>query len=516
MRTRRPVQLLSLHAAFGPGLIAALFLAASLGAAPALAQSAQANKTSERLGGNVSAGITAGITAGHPDADAIAARLAGAIRIPTISPAEPADFEGQPFLDLHAYLRTTYPLVHQHLEVETVSDYSLLFTWRGTRPELDGAVFMSHLDVVPVEPGTEMDWTHPPFSGEIADGFVWGRGALDVKCGVIVWLEAVESLLQQGLQPERTIYLAFGHDEEIGGNHGAARLAETLESRGARIALLFDEGGGIVSDNLMLPGQTTAMVFVAEKTYLTLRLTARGRGGHSSMPPRITSVTKLSSAIHRLSEKPMPARLTPSMRAMLEAAAPYQKGLRGLALRNLWLTERSVVNSMLEDDLQRVMVQTSMAPTIIRGGVKDNVVPTSAEAFINFRLLPGDTNEDVVAHVRRAIDDPEIEIEALAWTPAPPQADIEGEAFALIRDSVLEVVPEAVLLPALLPAATDTRHYTRIAKNVYRFVPVRYSMDLMEGFHGRNERLPVAPLGQAVEVAIGMMRRSAMPSAAVP
>ena len=450
------------------------------------------------------------------EANAIAERLAGAIRIPTISPAEPKDFRGQPFLDLHTYLRETYPLVHERLEVETVSEFSLLYTWRGSKPELEGAVFMSHLDVVPVEPGTEEAWTHPPFSGALSDGFVWGRGALDVKCGVIVWLEAVERLLREGLQPERTIYLSFGHDEEIGGTNGAARLAETLESRGARIALLFDEGGGIVSDNTMLPGQTTAMVFVAEKTYLTLRLTARGRGGHSSMPPRSTSVAKLSRAIHRMNENPMPARLTPAMRAMLKAAAPYQKGLRGFALRNLWLTERAVVQSMMEDDLQRVMVQTSMAPTLIRGGVKDNVVPTTAEAFVNFRLLPGDTTDDVVRHVRRAIDDPEIEIEALAWSPAPPPADIEGEAFGLIRDSVHDVVPEAVLLPALLPAATDTRHYTRIADNVYRFVPVEYGMTLMEGFHGRDERLPIEPLGRAVDIAAGLMRRSALPNAAGP
>jgi len=445
------------------------------------------------------------------DSRSVAEHLAHAIRFPTVSPADPADFDGQPFLDLAAYLRDAYPLVHSNLEVERIADYSLLYTWRGTNPDLDSALFMSHLDVVPVEPGTESEWTHPPFAGVIDDGFVWGRGALDIKCGVIVWLEAVEALLAEGIVPERTIHLAFGHDEELGGQQGAAAIARTLEDRGTRIALLFDESGSISEDNPLLPGQLTAMVFVAEKTYLTLKLTAHGRGGHSSIPPRHTSIGKLATAIHRLEASPMPARLTPPMRAMLEASAPYQTGVRRFAFDHLWLTEGSILRSLLKDDIQRVMVQTSTAVTVIRGGVKDNVVPTTAEALVNFRLLPGDTLEDVIAHVREAIDDPEIEIESSNWSAAPPPADLDGAGFRLVKESVHAVLPEAVILPALLPGATDTRHYTAIAKDAYRFVPVRVDMDLMEGFHGLDERMGVEYLGQAVEIAEEMIRRSALP-----
>lgn len=448
------------------------------------------------------------------DSMKVAQHLAGAIRFPTISPADPADFDGKPFVELAAYLRETYPLVHSRLELEVISDYSLLYTWRGSNPDLDAALFMSHLDVVPVEEGTSELWTHPPFSGAIEDGFVWGRGALDIKCGVIVWLEAVEALLAEGIVPERTVHLAFGHDEELGGTEGAAAIAKSLEDRGTKLAFLFDEAGTISDDNPLLPGVDTAMVFVAEKTYLTLRLTAHGRGGHSSLPPRHTSIGKLASAIHRLEANSMPARLTDTMRAMLEVSAPYQSFMRRFAFNNLWLTEGSVVGQLLEDDLQRVMVQTSTAATVIRGGVKDNVVPETAEAMVNFRLLPGDTPDDVIAHVRKTVDDPEIDIESLGWSPAPPPASIDGAGFQLIRESVNELLPDAVILPALLPGATDTRHYTRIAKDVYRFVPVRVSMTLMKSFHGRDERMGVAHLGDAVDMAMGLVRRSALPSRA--
>jgi carboxypeptidase PM20D1 len=214
------------------------------------------------------------VRAGEVDAARVAEHLAGAIRFPTISHADPADFDGKPFVALAAYLRKTYPLVHERLDVEVIADYSLLYTWRGSKPERDAALFMSHLDVVPVEAGTENLWKYPPFSGAIEDGYVWGRGALDIKCGVIVWLEAVEALLSEGFVPERTVYLAFGHDEELGGTKGAASIAKRLEDRGARIALLFDEGGSLSDDSPLLPGMPSAMVFVAEKTYLTLRLTA--------------------------------------------------------------------------------------------------------------------------------------------------------------------------------------------------------------------------------------------------
>ncbi|MBW2361823.1 MAG: M20/M25/M40 family metallo-hydrolase [Deltaproteobacteria bacterium] len=457
----------------------------------------------------LSSTIAPGALADEVDAETVAEHLAGAIRFPTISPADPGDFDGQPFIDLAAYLRETYPLVHQRLDVEVVADYSLLYTWRGSRPERDAALFMSHLDVVPVEAGTEELWQHPPFSGAIEEGHVWGRGALDIKCGVITWLEAAEALLAEGFVPERTVYLAFGHDEELGGTEGAASIAKTLEDRGARIALLFDEGGSIADDNSLLPGVPVAMVFVAEKAYLTLRLTAHGRGGHSSIPPRHTSIGKLASAIHRIEENPMPPRLTDTMRAMLEASAPHQSFLRRFAFNNLWLTKGTILRSLLKDDLQRVMVQTSTAATVIHGGVKDNVVPESAEAMVNFRLLPGDTPEGVIEHVRSAIDDPDIDIESLGWSPAPPPAAIDGPAFEVIRESVNAVVPDAVILPALLPGATDTRHYTRIAEDVYRFVPVRVGSSLMESFHGRDERIGVAHLGEAVEMAKGMVRRSA-------
>ncbi len=465
------------------------------GAAPALAQGA-ADTSAPQLSENT------------PSAQAVAQRLAGALRYPTISPADPADFEGAPFIELANYLAQTYPLTHARLQRRVVNQYSLFFEWKGLEPELAPVLFMSHLDVVPVEPGTEAQWTHPPYAGVIDGGMVWGRGALDVKGGVILWLEAVEALLAQGFRPARTIYLAFGHDEEIGGDQGAAAMAARLRDRGVRLALLFDEGGFILNDFPLLPGRTVAQVVTAEKAYLTVRLTARGSGGHSSAPPRHTAIGRLAGAIHRLEANPPSARLTEPVRQMLVALAPAMSLTTRLVFNNLWLTEPLVTRRFADGGIQEALTRTTMAATVIRGGVKENVLPEQAHALVNFRLLPGDTQEDILAHIRRHVGDPGIEVETVSYTPAPPPADSTGPGFMLAKHAVWSVLPQALVVPGLLTGATDTRHYADLADNAYRFIPIRVSMNQVPGIHGRDERIAVAGLDQSVAIAIEMVRRA--------
>lgn len=443
------------------------------------------------------------------DSQQIAERLAGAIRFETVSHEDPANFDGAPFVALEAYLRKTYPRTHAALRLEKLNDYTLLYEWKGSDSTLAPAIFMSHTDVVPVEPEAAANWTYPPYSGAIEDGQVWGRGALDVKTGVILWLEAVEALLEEGVAPRRTIYLSFGHDEEIGGERGAQAVAALFAERGIRAAFLFDEGGMILEGHPLLPDRIVASVVTAEKAYFTVELTAYGVSGHSSMPPRHTAIGKLARAIRRVEDNPMPARLSLPLREMLEAASPHLPFARRVAIDNLWLFGGSVKRSFLKSDLNASLVRTTFAATLVSGGVKENVIPEIARATINVRILPGDTGQDVLDHLARVIDDPEIEIVGEGWGDGAPAASAEGPAFRLASAAIEEVMPEAVILPGLVPGATDSRHFAGVADEILRFVPMRLAMDQLGGAHGRDERIAVEPLAESKAIAIGMIRRAA-------
>lgn len=440
----------------------------------------------------------------------IAERLAGAIRFETVSYEDAADFRGEPFDALEAYLRETYPRVFSTLSLEKVGGYTLLLRWPGSDPSLEPGLFMSHTDVVPVSEAAAEAWTKPPYGGVIEDGLVWGRGALDVKTGVILWLEAVEALLAEGVEPRRTIYLSFGHDEEIGGKQGAKQVAERLRSRGVKLAFLFDEGGFIFEGYPLVPDEIVASVVTAEKAYYTVTLRARGVSGHSSMPPEHTAIGKLARAITRVEDNPMPARLALPVREMLEAAAPHVPSFsQRFAFGNLWLMGGMVKRGFQKDDLTRAMTRTTFAATLIRGGVKENVIPELAEATVNVRILPGDTPEDVIAHLVDVIDDEEIEVVGEEWGEAAPPASMEGPAFQLAREAVLEEIPDAVVLPGLVPGATDTRHFPGVAEEILRFVPMQLGIGQVDGAHGRDERIEVEPLARSRRIAIGMVRRAA-------
>jgi carboxypeptidase PM20D1 len=217
--------------------------------------------------------------------DSALAHLAGALRIPTVSRTKYADTDTVPFDQLRAYLQRTFPLVHQRLNLQTASHYGLLYEWPGTDPALKPLLLLAHQDVVPVLPGTKAQWARPPFGGQVAGGYLYGRGALDDKLNVLGQLEAVEYLLRTGFRPRRTVLLAFGHDEETMGRRGAGALAQLVQKRYPQVELVLDEGGIIKTDGVAGIMQPVALVGISEKGYLSLVLSATGQGGHASMPP---------------------------------------------------------------------------------------------------------------------------------------------------------------------------------------------------------------------------------------
>jgi carboxypeptidase PM20D1 len=434
-------------------------------------------------------------------------RLAHAIGFATISHESAEQFEQAPFDAFHAWLAASYPRVHATLQRERVGRASLLYHWPGRDASLAPILLTSHMDVVPApDPET---WTHPPFAGVIADGYVWGRGALDNKSGVIATLEALERLVAAGFTPERGLWVAFGHDEEVSGEQGAGAITKLLAERGVRVWFSVDEGMAIGE-----PGATTltdtplALVGVAEKGYLTLRLTARGAGGHSSVPPPSTAIGRLSRAIVRLEERPMEARTQGVVSEMLRAVAPHTSGLQRVVLAWPWLFGPLIESQLESEPTTNAMVRTTTAVTMIDGGVKANVLPREASARVNFRLLPGDESEAVIAHVREAIDDPEIEIAVETVNEASPVADVGSDAFALLSAVIREAAPEAVVAPALVVGGTDTRHYAQISENGFRFLPIRFSADDFERMHGRDERLSVENLHFAVDFYERLLRRA--------
>lgn len=432
--------------------------------------------------------------AAHPfDAAALAERLAGGLRFPTISNQDGEGRDRAAFQGFQAYLEAQFPLVHGALRREVVGDGSLLYTWPGSDPSLPPLLLLAHQDVVPVEPGTESRWEHPPFAGVIADGFVYGRGALDDKSSLFGQLEATESLLREGVKPRRTVLLAFGHDEELGGPDGAVKIAALLEERGVRPLMVLDEGGSLMQG--LVPGieAPLAAVGVTEKGYVSIVLEAEMPGGHSSTPPRETAIGLLAAAVGRLERHPPEARLEGPSRQMLEegigpeARLPYR-----IVMANLWLFGPVVKHFVAQIPAASAAIRTTTAVTIFEAGVKDNVIPSRARAVVNFRILPGDSIESVVAHVQRTVDDPRIRVTAQPKQrePSPPSVT-EGEAWDLLARSIREVEPEAVVTPYLMLAGTDSRHFRGLSDAVYRFMPIRLSIDDTQRIHGTNERIPV-------------------------
>ena len=422
------------------------------------------------------------------DQTALLKRLSGALQIQTVSYDDPSRLNRTEFGRFHVYLSESFPLVYTRLSYEKVNEFSLLFRWPGKDPTLAPIVLMAHLDVVPVE---QTKWKHPPFGGISSAGYLWGRGALDDKSSLIAQLEAVELMLQKNFQPEQTLYFAFGHDEEAGGE-AAAAIAKLLESRGIHPRMVIDEGGAILEE--FIPGLAvpTAMIGTSEKGYLTLLLNVRDEGGHSSAPPNSTAVGRMSRAIQRLEHHPMSARLEGSTSELIDFLAPEMPFLPRLVLANRWLFQPLIVSALSKVRFANAAVRTTTAVTMIDGGVKENVLPASVTATVNFRIRPGETMEDVIEHVRNTIEDDAITItkRPQGINPSPVSSSHSPE-FQLLQRTIRQVYPDVIVVPGMVIGATDARYYSRISKNVFRFAPFRVGTEDFRGVHGTDERIAV-------------------------
>ncbi|MCG8417350.1 MAG: M20 family peptidase [Proteobacteria bacterium] len=436
-----------------------------------------------------------------PSIDEAARRLSRAITFRTVTQEDRA-IAPEPFRALRDFLRESFPRVHGGLQREIVGEHSLLFVWPGSDSTLKPALLLAHMDVVPADAD---NWTRPPFSGAIADGFIWGRGALDNKVSVLAILEAAEALLAAGFQPRRSLYFAFGHDEEIGGNDGARRMAELLAERGLRFELVLEEGMVITEGVVAGISSPLAAVGVAEKGYLTVKLSARSPGGHSSMPPRHTAVSLLSTAVAALHRHPLPGQLDGAARDMLAAVAREMPFMQRMAIANLWLMSPLVERMLARSPATDALIRTTTAATMISGGSKENVLPDHAFATVNFRIKPGDTRDRVLTHVREVIADERIKIAVLTGLPASPVVGVNSPAFQLLGRTIRQVFPDVLIAPGLVPVTTDSKHYRALSEGILRFVPMRMGPADLRRLHGVDERIGVTNYGEIIQFYVQLM-----------
>ncbi|RZS64037.1 carboxypeptidase PM20D1 [Agromyces ramosus] len=417
-------------------------------------------------------------------------RLARMVQLPTVS----ADLEQRGLADFDRFrdlLAELYPLVHEHLAFEQVTDLGLLYRWPG-RGDGDPVVLMAHYDVVPA---VEADgWTFPPFEGRIHGGSVHGRGTLDDKGPLLVLLEAVENLLADGYSPARDVYLSLGGNEE---SHGAAAaaIADLFRERRLTPWLVLDEGGAVVDAPLPFVKVPAAMVGVGEKGVLTLRLTARGDGGHASAPPATTPTARVARAVHRLSPNPFPKRMPRSMRAMLATFVPHTRGGSRLLLRTLIALPRVTARVFARlGGEPAALVHTTVAATMLEGGTAANVLPANAVATLNLRIAVGETVASATARVRRVIRDRAVAVDVVEGSDPSPESPTDNAQFAAIAAAVGEAFPEATTAPYLMMAATDSRWFHRFSPAVYRFAPLAMTASQRASIHGVDESVTIDSL----------------------
>jgi len=445
------------------------------------------------------------------DTRSVAQHLAEAVRFQTISYGGGAG-EAEKFAALEAmraWMEKTYPHFHKQAARE-IMDHTLIFTWKGRDAGLKPVLLMAHMDVVPVVPGTEKDWSHAPFSGDVAGGYVWGRGSIDDKGCLIAILEAADRLAAKGFQPGRTIMFAFGQDEEVGGSKGNAMAAAALAARGIRFAWVLDEGGAIVNEPFPGVEKPVAFVAVGEKGYLSLKLVAHGQGGHSSRPTNDMAIARLAEAVLATVHHPFVSGLDDVQREKLAVIAPQAPFITRFLLGNLWLTGPIVTHYMEASPDSAARLHTTIAPTLISGGVKDNVLPPQASATINFRLHPRDSVASVIEHVRKAINDPKVSVTALGETQSEASkiADLHSAAGQFLVAQIKASFGGIAVAPDMTTGATDSRHYLPIADQVFRLDPFRFDVDDLGRVHGTNERLAVGDLAPAVAFYMRLMQNA--------
>lgn len=406
------------------------------------------------------------------------------------------------FADFLRFLEHSFPRVHRMLEVEDVGEFGRVYRLEGSDTSPEPVLFLAHYDVVPA--GDETAWTHHPFGGVVAEGCVWGRGALDDKGVLMALLEALERRLEAGFAPARSIYLAFGADEEVSGTFGAARIARMFAERDITFEATFDEGMIVSRNMLSFLEPPVALIGIAEKGYVDLRVRATGDGGHASMPPDETAAGRLARGLLAATRRRGRDRLIPVVEKFFRSIAGAAPGPLSVVLGRPRLFAPLLTRVLSRGPTTAALVRTTVAPTMLSGSEAPNVLPAETSAVLNCRILPGHSVENLIAELHStlsAVDGTSVAVELadpLGASDPVEESSTEAPAYHWLEAAIGETFPEAVIAPFLVTGTTDSRHYRGVSRNIYRFVPLELDPAALATIHGVDERISVEHYRRAI------------------
>lgn len=423
------------------------------------------------------------------DQKAAIGHLCQVIQCETISERAGEVSNPDAFIQLHELLFTIYPAVFKHMQIQEFGEFALLLKWQGSDAALDPMMLIAHQDVVPIPEAEYEHWQYPPFSGVVADGYICGRGALDMKSSLVAILEVVNQLILDDFQLKRTIYIYLGDDEEVGGPTAKA-AALWMQEQNIRLDYIIDEGGVILEKMMPNIEKPICLIGVGQKGMLNLELTVEGESGHSAKPPQSTPIDILGAAVAKLKNNEMPVHADSFVFPLFKKLSPHMPLVQRFIFANLWLFKPLITARLLKNPVMNAMMRTTSAPTIFQAGFKTNVLPEIAKAVINYRLYPGDTADDVVAHVEHLVNNSRVGIKVLDAFNAPKVSASDSETFKIIEKTVRTINGDDVIVaPVLTIGGTDGRHFTEVADNTYHFLYMRGTMEDFKGYHGINERI---------------------------
>lgn len=421
--------------------------------------------------------------------------LAQMVRVPTVSNSDAAQMIEADFARFRTLLQTLYPQVHNACAPMRIGPTGLLFHWRGKSASAP-TVLMAHYDVVPAD---ETGWQHAPFGGETVAGELWGRGTLDTKITLMGILEAAEQQLTRGFVPENDVYFSFSGDEEINGPSTPA-IVDWFVQNGVKPALVLDEGGAVVQGGFPGVKKPIAVVGIGEKGLMNVELTAHSAGGHASTPMIPSTLGILCKAVTNCERRPFAAHLTKPVRALIAQVGPHAPFALRLVFANLWCFGGllAALAGKLGGELN-AMMRTTMAFTMAKGAPQINVLPTQAVAGVNLRLVNTDTPERVEEHLKKCIHSEKVTVKTLYAQNASPYAATQGRQWDIVAAAVAHTWPDAIVSPYLMMACSDSRHYSRICTDVYKFSAMALSAQQRGLIHNHDERIPVADIPKTVE-----------------
>jgi len=445
-----------------------------------------------------------------------------ALKIPTWRPPEAKDGDSEveaPLLRFQGFLADNFGAFHKAALRYVLSPYSVLYQLPGSESSGRAVLLLAHYDVVPAE--TEK-WSVDPFGAEMKDGFIYGRGCLDMKNTLISIMEAADALCAQGWKPKMDVWFAFGGDEEITGVLGAVQTAKWFGKKGQKFEWILDEGTPIAENQIKGIDTPLAMVSVEEKGFCSLALTVAQEPGHASRPPKVQAAAVLARALCRLAKKPFPFKLNPTVEIFFGAASAMMPGLQGFVMRHARTLGPLFFKLAATNPTTEAMLRTTLAMTQLEGSAADNVMPSQVRAVVNLRLLWPQTVETALAYIKKVINDERVQVNTfrLATDPVPSSEEFrcgmkkrkggkEGQfpkGWKEIQSAMEQAWPNIPLLPFIMVATTDSRHYQELTDNIFRFSPYKLDEHEMSGIHGHDERISLENLNKGLAFYSNLLR----------